>query len=156
MTTKSIIITNDVSRLSFSNQLYSQNDELGMRIFNTLGLYPFGLKTTACRRKYVQKSQITPASRWMLNTGHGQHSSKFVICVVLFVIRVVLLLILMFYVLFMCKCVLPPGVNPIAVDKISISISILGLHDLDYLSDRLTFLWRHKLRSKFCQKDKFF
>jgi hypothetical protein len=23
----------------------------------------------------------------------------------------------MFYVLFMCKCVLPPGVNPIAVDK---------------------------------------
>jgi hypothetical protein len=35
----------------------------------------------------------------------------------LFVIRVVLLLIVMFYVLFMCKCVLPPGVNPIAVDK---------------------------------------
>jgi hypothetical protein len=23
----------------------------------------------------------------------------------------------MFYVLFVCKCVLPPGVNPIAVDK---------------------------------------
>jgi hypothetical protein len=42
--------------------------------------------------------------------GHGQHSSKFVI-------RVVLLLIVMFYVLFMCKWVLPPGVNPIAVDK---------------------------------------
>jgi hypothetical protein len=35
----------------------------------------------------------------------------------LFVIRVVLLLIVMFYVLFVCKCVLPPGVNPIAVDK---------------------------------------
>jgi hypothetical protein len=34
-----------------------------------------------------------------------------------FVICVVLLLIVMFYVLFMCKCVLPPGVNPIAVDK---------------------------------------
>jgi hypothetical protein len=50
-------------------------------------------------------------------TGHGQHSSKFVICVVLFVIRVVLSLIVMFYVLFMCKCVLPPGVNPIAVHK---------------------------------------
>jgi hypothetical protein len=48
--------------------------------------------------------------------GHGQHSSKFVICI-FFVIRVVLLLIVMFYVLFMCKCVLPPGVNPIAVDK---------------------------------------
>jgi hypothetical protein len=35
----------------------------------------------------------------------------------LFVIRVVLLLIVMFYVLFMCKYVLQPGVNPIAVDK---------------------------------------
>jgi hypothetical protein len=35
----------------------------------------------------------------------------------LFVIRVVLLLTVMFYVLLMCKCVLPPGVNPIAVDK---------------------------------------
>jgi hypothetical protein len=39
------------------------------------------------------------------------------ICVVFFVIRVVLLLIVMFCVLFMCKCVLPPGVNPTAVDK---------------------------------------
>jgi hypothetical protein len=37
--------------------------------------------------------------------------------VLFFVIRVVLLLIVMFYVLFMCKYVLPPGVNPIAVDK---------------------------------------
>jgi hypothetical protein len=35
----------------------------------------------------------------------------------LFVIRVVLLLIVMFCVLFVCKCVLPPGVNPTAVDK---------------------------------------
>jgi hypothetical protein len=35
----------------------------------------------------------------------------------LFVIRVVLLLIVMVYVLFVCKCVLPPGVNPTAVDK---------------------------------------
>jgi hypothetical protein len=48
-------------------------------------------------------------------TGHGQHSSK-LLCVVLFVIRVVLLLIVTFYVLFVCKCVLPPGVNPIAVN----------------------------------------
>jgi hypothetical protein len=38
-------------------------------------------------------------------------------CVVLFVIRVFLLLIVMFYVLFLYKCVLPPGVNPTAVDK---------------------------------------
>jgi hypothetical protein len=39
-------------------------------------------------------------------TGHGQHSSKFVVCVVLFVIRIVLLLIVLFFVLFVCKCVL--------------------------------------------------
>jgi hypothetical protein len=45
------------------------------------------------------------------------NTSKFVICVVLFVILDVLLLIVIFYVLFMCKCVLTPGVNPIAVDK---------------------------------------
>jgi hypothetical protein len=49
--------------------------------------------------------------------GHGQHSTKFVVCAVLFVIRFVLLLIVMFYVLFVCKYVLPPGVNQIAVDK---------------------------------------
>jgi hypothetical protein len=33
---------------------------------------------------------------------------------------------MMFYVLFMCKCVLPPGVNPIAVGKyINIIIIII-------------------------------
>jgi hypothetical protein len=52
----------------------------------------------------------------LAKTGHGQHSFKFVICVVL-------LLIVMFCVLFVCKCVLPPGANPTAVDKyINISI----------------------------------
>jgi hypothetical protein len=46
----------------------------------------------------------------------------------LFVIHVVLLLIVMFCVLFMCKCVLPPGVNPIVVDKyINISINKLAI-----------------------------
>jgi hypothetical protein len=49
----------------------------------------------------------------------GRLSSKFVI-------RVVLLLIVMFCVLFVCKCVLPPVVNPIAVDK-HININISGL-----------------------------
>jgi hypothetical protein len=33
-------------------------------------------------------------------SGHGQHASKFVVCVVLFVIRVVLLLTLLFYAFF--------------------------------------------------------
>jgi hypothetical protein len=42
----------------------------------------------------------------LAKTGHGQHSSKFVVFVVLFVIHIVLLLIALFCVLFMCKCVL--------------------------------------------------
>jgi len=43
--------------------------------------------------------------------GHSPHSST------LIVICVVRLLYVLFYVLFMCKCVLPPGDNPIAVNK---------------------------------------
>jgi len=41
--------------------------------------------------------------------GHGPHSSKLV------VICVVLLLFVFFCVLFVCKCVLPPGDKPTAV-----------------------------------------
>ena len=47
----------------------------------------------------------------LAKTGQGPHSSKivvFVLCIVCFVL---------FYVLFVCKCVLPPGDNPIAVNK---------------------------------------
>jgi hypothetical protein len=44
-------------------------------------------------------------------TGHGPHSSKLV------VICVLLLLFVPFCVLFVCKCVLPPGDKPIAVNK---------------------------------------
>ena len=47
----------------------------------------------------------------LAKTGHGQHSSTLV------VICVVRLLFVLFYVLFVCKCVLPPGDNPIAVNK---------------------------------------
>ena len=47
--------------------------------------------------------------------GHGPHSSTLV------VICVVRLLFVLFYVLFVCKCVLPPGDNPIAVNKYVIS-----------------------------------
>jgi hypothetical protein len=43
--------------------------------------------------------------------GHAPHSSTLV------VICVVRLLFLLFYVLFVCKCVLPPGDNPTAVNK---------------------------------------
>jgi len=47
----------------------------------------------------------------LAKTGHGPHSST------LLVICVVRLLFVLFYVLFVCKCVLPPGGYPIAVNK---------------------------------------
>ena len=54
----------------------------------------------------------------LAKTGHGPHCSTLVfICVVKFVICVVLLLFVLFYVLFVCKCELPTGDNPIAVNK---------------------------------------
>ena len=45
----------------------------------------------------------------LAKTGHGPHSSTLV------VICVVRLLFVLFYVLFVFKCVLPPGDNPTAV-----------------------------------------
>jgi hypothetical protein len=47
----------------------------------------------------------------LAKTGHGQHSSKLV------VICVVLLLFVLLYVLFVCKCVLTPGDNPTTINK---------------------------------------
>jgi hypothetical protein len=56
-------------------------------------------------------------------TGHGPHYSTFA------VICVVLLLFVLFYLLFVCKCVLPPGDNPIAVNKYIISFfNLVILH----------------------------
>jgi hypothetical protein len=54
----------------------------------------------------------------LAKTGHGPHSSKLV------VISVVRLLFVLFYVLFVCKCVLPPGDSPIAVNKYIVSYII--------------------------------
>jgi hypothetical protein len=48
-------------------------------------------------------------------TGHSPHSSTLV------VICVIRLLFVLFYVLFVCKCVLPTGYNTIAVNKYIIS-----------------------------------
>jgi hypothetical protein len=56
----------------------------------------------------------------LAKTGHGPHSST------LGVICVVRLLFLLFYALFACKCVLPPGDNPIAVNKYIISYHIIS------------------------------
>ena len=47
----------------------------------------------------------------LVKTGHGPHTSTLV------VICVVRLLLVLFYVLFVCKFVLSPGDNPIAVNK---------------------------------------
>jgi len=47
----------------------------------------------------------------LTKTGHGPHSST------LAVICVVRLFFVLFYVLFVCKCALPPGDNPTAVNK---------------------------------------
>jgi hypothetical protein len=54
----------------------------------------------------------------LAKTGHGPHSST------LFVICVVCLLFVLFYILFVCKCVLPPDDNPTAVNNKFIYIYI--------------------------------
>ena len=54
----------------------------------------------------------------LAKTGHGPHSPTLV------VICVVRLLFVLFYVLFVCKCLLTPGDNPIAVNKYIISYII--------------------------------
>jgi hypothetical protein len=101
---------------------------MGIKIFNSLPPYIKDIsndvrKFEICLKKFVHIHSFYSIEEYFQYvsitsfTGHSQHSSKFVICVVLFVICVVLLLIVMFCVLFMCKCLLPPGVNPIAVDK---------------------------------------
>jgi len=57
----------------------------------------------------------------LAKTGHGPQSSTLVVICVLVVICLVSLLFVLFYVLFVCKCVLPPADNPIAVNKYVIS-----------------------------------
>ena len=56
----------------------------------------------------------------LAETGHGPHPSTLV------VICVVRLLFVLFYVLFVCKWVLPPGDNPIAVNKYIILYHIIS------------------------------
>jgi hypothetical protein len=63
------------------------------------------------------------ASIKLAKTGHGPHSFKLV------VICVVNLLFVLFCVLFVCKCLLPPGDNPIAVNKYIISCHFVSYHN---------------------------
>jgi len=66
----------------------------------------------------------------LAKTGDGPHSSTLV------VICVVRLLFVLFYVLFVCKFVLPPGDKPIAVNKyinINNCIKMRGLTNVKYV-----------------------
>jgi len=65
----------------------------------------------------------------LAKTGHGPHSST------LACICVVQLLFVLFCVLFVCKCVLPPGDNPISVNKYIISYHIISYHIISYHID---------------------
>ena len=53
----------------------------------------------------------------LAKTGHGPHSSTLVCICVVRLLYVLFGCYVLFYVLFVCKCVLPPGDNPIAVNK---------------------------------------
>ena len=77
----------------------------------------------------------------LAKTGHGTHSSTLVsICVVR-------LLFVLFYVLFVCKCVLPPGDNSTVVNKY-IKISNIYIYLGRYLPNQNTIREEIKGRLK--------
>ena len=77
-------------------------------------------------RNTDQKDALFSSSQFIsiIKSGHGPHSSKVVI-VLCYRLSVVIVLccylccsvIVLFYVLIVCTVTLPPGINPIAVDK---------------------------------------
>ena len=62
-------------------------------------------------RAFTSVVRQMPGQYVLAKTGHGPHSSKIVV---------------LFCVLFVCKCVLPPGDNPIAVNKYIISYDTIS------------------------------
>ena len=69
----------------------------------------------------------------LVETGHGPHSSKLVvICVVLYIVCICAVLCIVC--VYICTVLLPPGVNPIAVDKYHIisSYHIISYHIISY------------------------
>jgi len=97
-------------------------------VYRTVGCRHFCVCTTNARCRltevFLTLTEVFPcffltckanARVKLANTWHGPHSSTLV------VICVVRLLFVLLYVLFVCKCVLPPGDNPIAVNKYIIS-----------------------------------
>jgi hypothetical protein len=88
------------------------------------------------------------ASVKLAKTGHGPHSSTLV------VICVVLLLFVLFYVLFVCKCVLPPGDKEFQLINISYHLSyhIISYHTIPHylhLQDRGVYPRTLKSRTRF-------
>ena len=77
----------------------------------------------------------------LAKTGHGPYSSTLV------VICVVLLLFVLFYVLFVYKCALPPGDNPNAVNKHIISYQVIMKFDYMLLNNDITKI-NLKLRTR--------
>jgi hypothetical protein len=76
-------------------------------ILRMTAVTPYCTSVLQCKVPEVARN----ARVYLAKTGHGPHSSNccVVLCIVCFV---------SFYVLFVCKCVLlPPGDNPIAVNK---------------------------------------
>ena len=69
---------------------------------------------------YFFLSCKTNARVYLPKTGHGPHSSYLVIVV----FYAMFVSILLFSVLFVCKCILSLGDNPIEVNKYDISITI--------------------------------
>jgi len=72
--------------------------------------YETALKSVRCESCFFRSCKANARVK-LAKTGHGPHSSTLV------VICVVRLLFVLFYVLFVWKCVLPPGDNPTAVNK---------------------------------------
>jgi hypothetical protein len=75
--------------------------------------------------------------------GHGPHSSTLV------VICVVRLLFVLFHVLFVCKCVLPPGDNPIAVHKYIIYPDCMCNYNVTFRTDSLYRIFSNLIRTQF-------
>ena len=87
-------------------------------------LYIIPCTVSVAQSSGVSREGRVARLRWGGGGTHTkrQHSSALVPhSSTLVVMCVVPLLFMLFYVLFMCKCVLPPGDNPIAVNKYIIS-----------------------------------
>ena len=89
-------IRQSISNLPLTTNYY--NDKIITCVFSQKEITPKCSCTANARVKLVE-------------TGHGPHYSTLVVTCV------VRLLFVLFYVLFVCKCVLSPGDNPTAVNK---------------------------------------